>query len=449
MIARLAKVGALRLFPALAFLTVVLIGTQAQSATRIERIVSPGGIEAWLVREPSVPVLSMDFAFTGGANADPAERPGVANMVSALLDEGAGDLDTWAFQQELQKLAIHLTFSSGRDRFRGSLRTLSKNSARAFELLKLALTAPRFDTEAVERIRGQMLANLRRQTTNPNDIANRRWWATAFPDHPYGRPVDGTLESVPQITKTDLTAYTRQVFARGNLKVAIVGDIDAASAAGWLDVIFGALPAKPELQPVPDTTPKNLGDRVVVDLDVPQTVLSFGGVGVRRKDPDFFAAYIVNHILGGGTFSSRLYREVRERRGLAYSVHTHLIWYDHSALLMGGTATRADRAEESLSVIDQEIKRLAEAGPTAEELEKAKSYLKGSYALNFDTSSKISSQLLSIQLDELGIDYVNKRSQLIDAVTLADVQRVAKHLLDGKLLVTAVGRAQNLTPKGG
>lgn len=427
----------------------VWFGTPAQSAVRIERIVSPGGIEAWLVNEPSVPVIAVDFAFVGGANADPATRPGVGNMVASLLDEGAGDLEARAFHQRLQELAVHVSFNATRDHFRGSLRTLSQNKDRAVDLLKLALTAPRFDADAVERIRNQILANLRRQTTNPNDIANRRWWQTAFPSHPYGRPVEGTLESVPQITVSDLKAYMGQVFARGTLKVAIVGNIDADSAKTLLDSVFGTLPVHSELKPVPDAKPHNLGQRILVDLDVPQTVLSFGGLGVQRKDPDFFAAYIVNHILGGGPFSSRLYREVREKRGLAYSVHTSLYWLQHAALFVGGTATRADRAGESLQIIEQEIKRLAETGPTADELEKAKSYLKGSYALGFDTSSKISGQLLQIQLDDLGIDYINKRSAMIDAVTPADVKRVAKRLLDGELLVAVVGRTKGFYTNGG
>ncbi len=436
------------LLPLIALLF-VWCGTPAHSAVRIERIVSPGGIEAWLVNEPSVPVIAVDFAFAGGANADPASHPGVGNMVASLLDEGAGDLDARAFHQALQELAVHVSFNATRDHFRGSLRTLSQNKDRAIDLLKLALTAPRFDEDAVERIRNQILANLRRQTTNPNDIASRRWWGAAFPSHPYGRPVDGTLESVPQITVSDLKAYSGQVLARNTLKVAIVGNIDADGAKTLLDSVFGTLPAQSELRPVPDAKPHNLGQRILVDLDVPQTVLSFGGLGVQRKDPDFFAAYIVNHILGGGPFSSRLYREVREKRGLAYSVHTSLYWLEHAALFVGGTATRADRAGESFQIIEQEIKRLAATGPTAGELEKAKSYLKGSYALGFDTSSKISGQLLQIQLDDLGIDYINKRNAMIDAVTLADAKRVAKRLLDGELLVAVVGRTKGFYTNGG
>jgi zinc protease len=234
------------------------------------------------------------------------------------------------------------------------------------------------------------------------------------------------------------------VLARANLKVAVVGDIDAESVKKMLDRVFGALPAQPELMPVAAVAPQGLGHRIVVKLDVPQAVVTFGGPGVSRKDPDFMAAYIVNHILGGGSFSSRLYHEVREKRGLAYSVSDNLIWLNHTALFLGGTATRADRAGETLALIEKEIHRLAEDGPTADELAKAKAYLNGSFALNLDTSSKIAGLLVQLQLDGLGIDYFSRRPQMINAVTLEDAKRVAKRLLDGGLLVTVVGRPEGL-----
>jgi zinc protease len=424
-----------------------LLGLFAGSAaaTPIERVISPGGIEAWLVREPAVPLVALDFAMIGGANEDPTDKAGLAHMAASLIDEGAGELDAEAFHQRLEDNAIELSFSANRDHFRGSLRTLSANRDLAFEMLRLSLNVPRFDDDSVERIRTQILADLRRATTSPNEIANELWWRTAFAGHPYGRLVHGTLESVPRIGVADLKAYTRRVFARSTLKIAIVGDIDAATAGSLIDKAFGALPEKPELAPVPAVIPQGLGRRIVVDLDVPQAVIMFGGEGVARNDPDFFAAFLVNHILGGGSLSSRLYREVREKRGLAYGIWTGLVPLGHTALITGGTATRADRTADTLDIIQQELRRLAESGPTEQELAKTKSFLKGSYALNFDTSTKIAAQLVQIQLDNLGIDYVDKRNGLIEAVTLADAQRVAKRLLDGKMLVTVVGRPQGVT----
>jgi len=345
----------------------------------------------------------------------------------------------------MEEKAIQLGFTAARDHFRGSLRSLSVNLDDAVRLLSLALTAPRFDPEPVERIRDQSQAQLIRGTTNPNQIANRRWWATAFPGHPYGRPSDGTTESLAAITVDDLRAYVRHVFARDTLTVGIVGDLDAAAAGKLIDRVFGGLPEKATLAPVPDTAMQGLGERVVVNLDVPQTVISFAGPGLARHDPDFFTGYVVNHIYGGGSMTSRLYHEVREKRGLAYGVSTRLVWMNHANIISGGTATRSDKAGETLAIIDEETRRMAAEGPTQAELDKAKAYLKGSYALGFDTSAKIAGQLVQIQLDKLGIDYPERRNALIDAVTLSEAKRVAKRLLEIKALTVVVGRAQGLT----
>ncbi|MGZ5842897.1 MAG: M16 family metallopeptidase [Xanthobacteraceae bacterium] len=413
-------------------------------ATTIERVVSPGGIEAWLVHEPAVPMIAIDFAFVGGAAQDARGKGGTASLVASLLDEGAGDLDAKTFHARLERKAIELGFQAERDTLRGTLRTLTENKDEAFEYLRLAVTQPRFDQSDVEVIRAQILSMLRRATTSPTDIANLRWWQVAFADHPYGRPVNGTLESVPTVTIADLKDYTHRVLARGNLKVAVVGDIDAETVKVMLDRVFGGLPAQPELKPVPNVSPQGLGRRIVVKVDVPQAVLAFGGPGIARKDPDFMAAYIVNHILGGGAFSSRLYQEVREKRGLAYSVYDSLVWLNHSALFLGGTATRADRAGETLDVIDKEIRRLADDGPTADELAKAKAYLNGSFVLNLDTSSKIAALLVQLQLDGLGIDYFTRRPEMINGVTLEDARRVAKRMLDSGMLVTVAGRPEGI-----
>ncbi|GIK81630.1 MAG: putative zinc protease [Pseudorhodoplanes sp.] len=419
----------------------------AQAATRIERVVSPGGIEAWLVQDQSVPLVSMNFAFRGGATQDPPEKPGVAYMTAGLLDEGAGNLDARAFSEKVEQNAVELRFSAQRDEVSGALRVLRDRMDVGFDLLRLALTAPRFDAEPIERVRAQMLTALRRETTNPNNIASRLWWRTAFPDHPYGRPANGTLESVPLIGRDDVAAYARRVFARDQLKIAVVGDIDAATLAPLLDTVFGALPAKADLVAVKPAAAVGGGRRLYVDLKVPQAVLSFGGNGIARKDPDFIPAFIVNHILGGGSFSSRLYREVREKRGLVYSVYSYLLPLDRTALVLGGTQTRADRADETLDLIESEIRRMSESGPMADELAKAKSYLKGSYALNFDTSAKIAAQLVQIQLEDLGIDYIERRNGLIEKVTLDDVRRAAKRLLNTGVLYSVVGRASE-TPAG-
>jgi zinc protease len=414
--------------------------TPSRAAAKIQHLISPGGIEAWFVQDATVPLLAMEYAFGGGASQDPAGKPGVGNMVADLLDEGSGDLDSKTFHERLDRRAIELSFSSSRDTFRGSLRMLKDTRDEAFDLLRMALTSPHFDPIDVERIRAQVLSGLRRETSNPGSLANRKFLALAYGDHPYGRPVNGTLDSVPAIQVADLKDYVRRVLARDTLKVAVVGDVDPATLGRLLDQTFGALPAKSELTPIADIEASKPPQRFFIPLEVPQTVVTFGGPGIRRDDPKFMAAYVVNHILGGGS-SSRLYREVREKRGLAYSVSEYLLWMEHSALFVGNTGTRADRAGESVDAIEKEVRRMAEEGPTQQELDEAKSYLKGSQMLALDTSSKLASALLQYQVDKLGIDYIERRNSIVDAVTLDDAKQAAKRLWGQGLNTVIVGRA--------
>jgi zinc protease len=414
--------------------------TPSHAAAKIQHLVSPGGIEAWFVQDATVPLIAMEYAFGGGATQDPADKPGVGNMVADLIDEGSGDLDSQTFHERLDRRAVDLSFSSTRDHFRGSLRMLKDNKDEAFDLLRMSLTSPHFDSADVERIRTQIISGLKRDTSNPGALASRKFLEIAFGDHPYGRQASGTLESVPKITVADLKDYVRRVLAKDTLRIAVVGDIDAVSLGKLLDQTFGGLPAKASLTPVPDIEAAPPPQRAFIPLDVPQTVVTFGGPGIKRNDPNFMAAYVVNHILGGGTLSSRLYHEVREKRGLAYSVYDALLWMDHSALFVGNTGTRADRAGETVEAINTEIRRMAEDGPTQQELDEAKSYLKGSQMLALDTSAKLASALLQYQLDKLPIDYIEKRNAVVDAVTLDDAKKAAQRLWGHGLITVIVGR---------
>lgn len=416
-------------------------------AAKIERVRSPGGIEAWLVEDHSVPVVSLRLIFRGGGALDPADKGGLASMTASLLDEGAGDLDSQAFQGRLEDLSASLSFEDGLDTFGGSLRTLTVNKDAAFELLRLALTAPRFDPEAVERIRSGIIARLKRRATDPDYLASRLWWSRAFPDHPYGRPMGGTVESVARISQDDLKGFVAQRLARDTLFVGVVGDITPAELSRALDKIFGALPARAAPYALPAVEPRDGGEIAVIERPVPQSVALFGQRGLKRSDPDFYAAFVMNHILGGGSFSSRLYQEVREKKGLAYSISTHLYPLDWSALILGSVATQNARVGESIALIREEWRRMAEMGVTDEELAAAKAYLTGSYILQFDSTDRIARLLISIQLDDLGIDYIDKRNGYLEAVTRADIARVAKRLLDANALsFSVVGQPARLPP---
>jgi zinc protease len=424
----------------LALAWMAMIPAPSHAAARIQRLISPGGIEAWFVQDATVPLVAMEFAMDGGAAQDLAGKAGIGNMVADLIDEGSGELDSAAFHEHLDRRAIELGFSVTRDYFRGSLRMLKDDKDEAFDLLRMSLTSPHFDSVDVERIRAQLISGLKRETSNPGSLASRKFLEIAYGDHPYGRMSGGTLESVPRITIADMKDYVARVLTREHLKIAVVGDIDAASLGSLLDRTFGGLPARSKLTPIPEIKASKPPQQEFIALDVPQTVVTFGGPGIKRGDPDFMAAFVVNHILGGGS-GSRLYREVREKRGLAYSISDSLAWMDHSALFVGSTGTRADRAGETVEAITREIRRIAEEGPTEQELDEAKSYLKGSRMLSLDTSSKLASALLQYQLDHLSIDYLERRNAVVDAVTIDDAKKAARRLWGDGLLTVIVGRA--------
>ena len=420
------------------------IKTQSRPASRaetVQKVTSPGGLQAWLVEDYAVPLVAFEFAFKGGSTQDSPAKAGAAAMLSALLDEGAGPHDADAFHRAMDDKAVEISFSAGRDSFSGRMKTLTRHLDAAAGLLRLAVCEPRLDEDAIDRVRSQMIASLKREAKDPDALAGKAWREAAFGTHPYALPSRGDLDTIPAITREDLLAMRKRLMARGNLKIAVVGAIDAAKLALLLDDVFGALPARGDLAPVPDVTMASMGERKIVDLDVPQSTIRFGLPGLSRHDPDFWAGVVVNHILGGGVFSARLFREVREKRGLAYSVHSQLVNYDHADLFSGGTSTKNERALESLSVIEDEIRQLAEEGPTEEELDKARKYLIGSYALRFDTSTKIAGNLVHLQIEDYPVEFLDERNGHIAAVTLEDTKRVAKRLFLGKkLLVAAAGR---------
>lgn len=413
------------------------VSGQAEAASP-QRVISPGGIEAWLVEERTVPLIAVNFAFQGGSTQDPVGKEGLANLLSTLLDEGAGDLDGQAFQAKVEDLSLRLGFEDLREVFYGEMKTLSESRDAAFDLLRLAITKPRFDLDAVDRMRAQAISGLRREAKDPDTVAGEALSKALFANHPYGRPATGNEASLKAITAADLRAFHTRTFAREGLTIAVVGDIDAKTLAPLLDSVFGSLPAKGNLVAVPDVEPRT-GVTVAETMAVPQATIRFAGPGLKRDDPDFMAGFLMNHILGGGSLSSWLYEEVREKRGLAYSVSTSLAPFRHAGLFVGGVGTRADRAAETLAVIKEQIRRMADVGPTEKELAETKAFLIGSYPLRFDTSDKIAGQLLSIQLDNLGIDYTDRRNGLIEKVTLDDVKRVARRILSKDLTVVTVG----------
>lgn len=430
-----------RLFtPTLVVFVSALTTINVAQAVDIKTVTSDKGIKALLVEDYTVPLIAVSFAFEGGTTQDAVGKEGTAKLLTNTLDEGAGDIKSQDFQQRLQDNGMSYSFSVGYDSFSGGIQTIKSDAADAFELLRLMLNEPRFDAEPVDRMKASRLNGLKRQETNPRAIAGKAFRETVFGDHPYGRPPEGTIASMESISADDLREHLGRVFAKDNLVVGVVGAINEDELKAMLDKVFGALPDKATLVDVPELKAKT-GEKKHIEFATPQTNIQLALPGLKRDDDDFFAGYITNYVLGGGSFSSRLYSEVREKRGLAYGVYSYLGTYDHAGIVGGGSATRADRSQQTVDVMLAEIERMAKDGPTAEELEKAKKYIKGSYAIsNLDTSGKIASVLVSIQTADLGIDYIDKRAGLIDAVTLEDAKRVAAKLYSGKPTIITVGQ---------
>lgn len=406
----------------------------------VEEIHSKTGVKAWFVRATELPLITVHFAFRGGGTQDPVGKEGLGFLLSATLDEGAGSLEARAFQDAVGSEAIQLSFHLDEDYLYGDLKMLTTAKERAVELMALALQQPRFDSEAIDRARAQIVSLLRHQAMDPEEIARKAWRAHAFSGHPYGRPLEGTPETLASLTAEDLRIQHRKLVARDDIKVVLVGDLTREEAEEMVDRLFSGIPEKATLTPVAEITQIPSGS-FFVPFETPQNVIRFGYHGLKRDDPNFISALVMNHILGGGVFSSWLYQDVREKHGLAYGVWTTLLPLTHTGILVGGAATRTDHATQTLNLIYENLARMVSEGPDAETLSRAQDYLTGSYILGFDSARKIAKHLLALQLYGLPSDYIQKRNALIRAVTLDDIRAVAKRLLkEMQPLIVTVGQ---------
>jgi zinc protease len=399
----------------------------------IQEVTSPGGITAWLVESPEIPFISMEIRFKGGAALDDPEKRGAVHLMGALLEEGAGDMDARAFAIARDSLAASFGYDVYRDAVTVSAEFLTETQDQAIDLLHQSLVDPRFDQDAIDRVRGQVISVIQSDATDPNSIAGQAFNRAAFADHPYAFPIEGSEESLMAITREDLFAAKNATMAMDRVFIGVVGDITADQLGPMLDRLFDGMPATGKA-PTPDAEFALTGGVQVIPFDTPQSVVIFGHEGIDRDDPDFFAAFILNSILGEGGFGSRLMQEVREKRGLTYGVYTYLYSLESADLLLGQVASANDRVAEAVSVIRDEWARAAQVGVTAEELEAAKTYLTGAYPLRFDGNGRIANILAGMQVQGFGLDYINTRNDRVNAVTLDDVNRMAARLLDAEAL---------------
>ncbi len=402
--------------------------TMAHAEIAIQQVTSPGGITAWLVEEHSIPFAALEIRIRGGANLDEPGKRGATNLMVALLEEGSGEIDARTFQAQREALAASFGFGVYDDSFSVSAQFLTENRTEALALLRGALVEPRFDADAIERVRAQVQAIIESDALDPNSLSGAAFNAAAFGDHPYGSSLNGTAESVAALTRDDLLAAHRNVLTRDRIYVGAVGDITAAELGVILDDLLGALPAEGPLLP-PMVGFGLAGGVTVIDYPGPQAVALFGHEGITRDDPDYFAAFLLNYILGDGGFESRLMQEVREKRGLTYGIGTYLVPKDLSAMVLGSVASANETMAEAIEVIRAEWARLSTDGVTQAELDAAKTFTTGEYPLRFDGNAPIAEILVGMQMIGLPMDYVSNRNDYINAVTLDDVNRVAAELL--------------------
>lgn len=443
----LSMTGFRRLIPALVSAGAIAIAfaLPARAELNIQTVTSPGGIPAWLVEDHEIPFTALEIRFKGGTSLDAPGKRGAVNLMTALIEEGAGDLDAQGFAAVRDSLAATFGFRSDADTISVSAKFLTENRDQAVDLLRSALITPRFDPEAVERVRGQVLANLRGDEKSPGSIASNLFDARVYGDHPYATDGDGTLDSVAALKRDDLLAAWKGALARDRVYVAATGDISAEELGPLIDKLLGDLPATGAVQPGP-ASPVFKSGVTVKDFPSPQSVVVFGQQGIPLKDPDYFAAAILNEILGGGRFSARLMTEVREKRGLTYGIGSYLGNFDHADVMIGQFAASNDKVAEAISVVKEQWAKIAKEGVTPEELERAKTYMTGAYPLRFDGNGPIASILVGMQMMGFPSDYPKTRNAKVDAVTIEDVKRVAARLIQpDQLSFVIVGQPTGVT----
>lgn len=413
-------------------------------AVDIQEVRSPGGFTAWLVEDHTIPFTALELRFRGGAVLDEAGKKGATNLMVGLLEEGAGDRDARAFAEAVEGLAARFSYGLTDDFVSVSAQFLTENRDEALVLLRESLISPRFDDDAVERVRQQVLSSIKSDQKSPRDLVGQALRKLVYGDHPYAQTKDGTVDSVSALTRDDLIAAHRNALVQDRLYVAAVGDITPEQLSALMDSLFSDLPK--EGPALPGKADLNFPGGIHVEpFETPQSVALFAQPGIDMDDPDFFAAYVLDLILGGGSFESRLMNEVREKRGLTYGVYSYFVDKESANMWMGSVASGNDRIAQAIDVIRAEWSKMAEKGVTQEELDNAKTYLTGAYPLRFDGNGPIANIMVGMQTGGMPIDYISTRNDKVNAVTLEDVNRVAKRLLDPDALTFfVVGQPKGL-----
>lgn len=411
-------------------------------ASRVQMVRSPGGIEAWLLEDHGLPLVTVMVGFRGGAALDQDGKSGTARMMGGLLTQGAGSLNGKAFQQALAEDSVDIALSIERDRLVASVVTLADKASEAFGLLGSALREPHFAPEEIDRRRGAYCAHLLGQQNQPPHVAGMAFWKRGFRGHPYARPVGGRLGDLDAITRKDIVALHGELVTQARLRIAVVGAIDATALAALLDDTLGTLPAGTP-DPIEPTALQGIGEEISFIVPNPQTEIYLGRPGIGIHDPDFPAAILVNHCLGGHPITSRLAQDLRETRGLCYVVGSILDIAEGASSLVITTQTPNAQAREVIRLVRSQMTRLAQDGLDEREIDAARSFLIGSQAMEMETSRATAAMLLSMQFNGRSLSWLDERRGRLESITPRDVARTIERIVgDSALLVSTAGGAR-------
>ena len=429
-------------FFSLFLLVVIPISAESAWSPKVSRFQGPGGMTVYHVESHANPLVMAELLVRGGASYDPKGRAGVASLVGWMFNEGGGDLDSEAFQERLEYYGISLSGSAGRDAMTVSLATLSTHLDLAWSMMMDALLQPRFAAADFDRAIAERIASLKKSKEKPDTLASLALAKAIYGDHPYGQPSKGDLTTIAAIKLEDLVLFHEQAFRLPNLVLAVTGDITLPRLKKLVATSFAKMNKTPSpFQALPMALAKNRPDQQHIELDVPQTAIRLGGVSINRHDPDYYAMVVMNQILGGGGFTSRLTKEIREKRGLTYGVYSYFSPLAAQGPFVVGMKTKTASVLESLNLLRQELTRMVDEEVDRDELEDIKRYLTGSFPLNLDGLSKLSGIWGVIGFYQRGLDYLEKWPERIRAVSGKDIRRVARRILDSnRLHAVTVGR---------
>ena len=411
----------------------------ATAAPDIQYWETDKGVRVYFVETHEIPMATIKILFDAGSSRDEG-GPGVAILTSALLAEGAGGLSDDQISRNFENLGANFGSGAGRDFAFVSLQNLSdpEQLGKAAENLRRVISRPDFPPAAFERERSRILTGIRQKQQSPGDIANDAFYTAVYGEHPYAHAPEGTEESVKLITRRDIESFYHRYYVANNAIVALVGDLDRARAEQFVTALFSELPQGARAPALPAVQPLKEARTVKIDHPSTQTHIMVGQPGIRRDDPDLFPLYVGNNVLGGGMMTSRLFAEIREKRGLSYNTYSYFLPMRQSGPFVAGLQTRSGQAEEALALLKQQLQEYVRNGPTEGELKATQKYLTGGFPLRIDSNKDIIEYLAMIGFYGLPLDYLDKYTQRVMDVTVRQIREGFQQKLSPDQMVTVL-----------